>query len=338
MRRSGAIGRGTCAGRVGRAATGETAHLFRVSRQLPRNARYMWIMARAIAGATISFGLVSIPVRLYSATQRAAGISFHLLHKKDGGRLHQQYLCDKDGEVVPREEMIKGYEFAKDQYVTFSPEELKAMQEKSTQTIDIAQFVPLDRVDPVYFDRPYYLAPDKGGEKAYRLLVEVMESSGRAAVGRYAARDRLYLVLLRPAAGAQGGGHGMVMQQLLFSDEVRPFSEVPVPEGRVTEAEVKLAKQLVDQIASDSFDASAFRNEVRDRVQAEIQRKLEGKEIAVSPPAEQPARIIDLMEALRASLGARGEGGPAPSEGARERKPPRSAPRHRPGARARAKG
>ncbi len=283
-------------------------------------------MARAIAGATVSFGLVSIPVKLYPATRRASGVAFHLLHKTDGSRLHQQYLCAKDGDVVPRDEMIKGYEFAKDQYVTFTNEELKAMEEKSTQTIEIAQFVPLDKVDPVYFDRPYYLAPEKGGEKAYRLLVEVMEMSGRAAVGRYAARDRLYLVMLRPAPGAQGGAHGMVMQQLLFSDEVRPFSEVPIPESRVSEPELKLAQQLVDQIASDSFDASAYRNEVRDRIEAEIQRKLEGKEIAVSPAAAPPAQVIDLMAALKASL----SGQPAaasPSPGVRRPS------RHRPGAR-----
>jgi DNA end-binding protein Ku len=277
-------------------------------------------MARAIAGATVSFGLVSIPVKLYPATQRASGVAFHLLHKKDGSRLHQQYLCAKDGEVVARDEMVKGYEFAKDQYVTFSKDELKAMEEESTQTIAIAQFVPLDKVDPVYFDRPYYLAPEKGGEKAYRLLVDVMQMSGRAAVGRYAARDRLYLVMLRPAPGAQGG-HGMLMQQLLFSDEVRPFSDVPIPEGRVTDPELKLAQQLVDQIASDTFDARAYRNEVRDRIEAEIQRKLEGKEISVSPAAAEPARVIDLMAALKASLA---EAAPPPAP---------ARPRHGAGAR-----
>lgn len=283
-------------------------------------------MARAIAGATVSFGLVSIPVKFYPATQRASGVAFHLLHKKDGSRLHQQYLCAKDGEVVARDEMVKGYEFAKDQYVTFSADELKAMEEKSTQTIAIAQFVPLDKVDPLYFDRPYYLAPEKGGEKAYRLLVDVMQMSGRAAVGRYAARERSYLVLLRPAPGAQGG-HGMVMQQLLFPEEVRPFSDVPIPEGRVSEPELKLAQQLVDQIASDTFDARAYRNEVRDRIEAEIQRKLEGQEISVSPAATQPAQVIDLMAALKASLAA--EAPPPSNQPAR--------PRHGTSARGRAR-
>jgi DNA end-binding protein Ku len=284
-------------------------------------------MARAMAGATISFGLVSIPVKLYPATQPSAGIAFHLLHSKDGSRLHQQYLCAKDGQVVPREEMVKGYEFAKDQYVTFTNEEIKALEEKATQAIAIAQFVPADKVDPIYFDRPYYLAPDKGGEKAYRLLVEVMRQSGRAAIARYAAHDRLYLVMLRPVAGVQPETSGLVMQQLLYADEVRPLAEVPIPEGQASEAELKLASQVVEQIASDSFDPAAYRNDVRDRMQAEIERKVAGHEVSVSAAPEQPAQIIDLMEALKASLAARGQPAPmGPRE--TERKPARAAPSH----------
>ena len=292
--------------------------------------RYAWIMARAMAGATISFGLVSIPVKLYPATQPSAGISFHLLHGKDGSRLHQQYLCAKDGQVVPRDEMVKGYEFSKDQYVTFTNEELKALEEKATQSIAIAEFVPADKVDPIYFDRPYYLAPDKGGDKAFRLLVEVMRQSGRAAIARYAARDRLYLVMLRPVVAPAGSG--LVMQQLLYADEVRPLAEVPLPEGQSSEAELKLASHVVEQIASDSFDPAAYRNDVRERMQAEIERKVAGHEIAVSATPEQPAQIIDLMEALKASLAARGQTPPKLDE----RKPPRSAAPHsaRPKARA----
>jgi DNA end-binding protein Ku len=288
-------------------------------------------MARVIAGATISFGLVSIPVKLYSATQPSAGISFHLLHAKDGSRLHQQYLCAKDGQVVPREEMVRGYEFAKEQYVTFTAEELKAIEEKATQTIAVAQFVPLDKVDPIYFDRPYYLAPDKGGEKAYRLLVEVMRGSGRAAVARYSARDRQYLVLLRPAPGAQANVPGLVMQQLLYADEVRPVAEVPLSGAEVSEAELKLANQLVEQIASGTFEPAAYRNDVRERLQAEIQRKVEGKEVAISATPEKPAQIIDLMEALKASLAARGPSSGGGDNGAR--KPARPAASH--GARSR---
>ncbi len=279
-------------------------------------------MARAMSDATISLGLVSVAVRIYPATRPSAGMSFHLIHNKDGSRLRQQYVCAKDGEVVPRQDMLKGYEFAKDQYVTFTADELKAMGEKSDQTIGIVQFVPLHEVDPIYYDRPYYLAPDKGGEKAYRLLVEVMDTSKRAAIARYAARDRQYLVMLRVAPGAQGG-RGLVMQQLLYADEVLPFAEIPIPEAKINESEVRLAQQVVEQSSNDTFDPLAFHNEARERVEAAVQRKVEGQEISVAAAPERPAQIIDLMEALRASLKERGK---SPSEsGAPERKPARPA-------------
>jgi DNA end-binding protein Ku len=257
-------------------------------------------MARAIAGATISFGLVSIPVKLYAATQASAAVSFHLLHKKDGTRLKQQYICPRDNEIVTRDEMIKGYEFAKEQYVTFTPEELKALEEKATQSIDIAEFVPLAAIDPVYFDRPYYLSPEKGADKAYRLLAEAMRETGRAALARYAARGKQYLVLLRPTADARG----LVLQQLLYADEVRPLAEVPLPDGEVREPELKLAKQLIDQISRETFDPTPYHDDVRERIQADIERKVQGQDITEAPEAPaEPARIIDLMAALKASLG-----------------------------------
>ena len=258
-------------------------------------------MARAIAGATISFGLVSIPVKLYSATQASAGISFNLLHAKCGTRVKQQYICPRDNELVSRDEMIKGYEISKDQYVTFTPEELKALEERATETIDIAQFVPVASIDPVYFDKPYYLSAEKGGEKAYMLLTEAMRESGRAALARYAARGKQYLVMVRPTTERPGG---LVLQQLLYADEVRPLSEVPLPDGEVREPELKLARQLIDQIASETFEPTLYRDEVRERIQADIHRKQEGQDIATSEPEQQPARIIDLMEALKASLAA----------------------------------
>lgn len=261
-------------------------------------------MARAISGGTISFGLVSIPVQLYSATQASAGISFHLLHDKCGTRLKQQYICPLDNEIVPRDAMVKGYEFAKDQYVTFTPAELKAMEEKATQTIDIAEFVPAERIDPVYYDKAYYLGPEKGGEKAYRLLAEVMRETKRVAVARYAARGKQYIVMLRAADGAQAGT-GIVMQTLLYADEVRSFSEVPMGDATVREGELALARQLVDQIAAETFNPAAYEDEVRKRIQADIERKVEGKEIAAPPDAGEPAPVIDLMEALKASLGAK---------------------------------
>jgi DNA end-binding protein Ku len=264
-------------------------------------------MARAIAGATISFGLVSIPVKLYSATQPSAGVSFNLLHAKCGMRVKQQYVCPHDNnELVPREDMIKGYETDKDRYVTFTTDELKALEERATETIDIAQFVPVAAIDPVYFDKPYYLSAEKGGEKAYMLLAEAMRESGRAALARYAARGKQYLVMVRPTTEKPGG---LVLQQLLYADEVRPLAEVPLPDVEVREPELKLARQLIDQIAAETFEPTLYHDDVRERIQADIERKRQGQEIVTSAPEPQPARIIDLMEALKASLAA----APAPA-------------------------
>ena len=270
-------------------------------------------MPRAIAGATISFGLVSIPVRLFPATQSSAAISFNLLHQKCGSRLKQQYICPRDGDIVSRDEMVKGYEFAKDQYVTFTTEELKLLEEKATQSIDIASFVPLAAIDPIYFERPYYLGPEKGGEKAYLLLAEAMRETGRAALARYAARGKQYLVMLRPTAD----GRALILQELLYADEVRPMADVPLPEGEVREPELKLAKQLIDQIAKETFEPTLFHDEVRERIQADIERKVQGHDISESAPAPEPARIIDLMAALKASLGKAG----APAKPAEEAAP-----------------
>lgn len=252
--------------------------------------------ARPIASGTVSFGLVSIPVKLYSAGNSAAGISFNLLHAKCSSRLKQQYICPKDNnEVVPREDMVKGYEFSKDRYVTFKEEELKALEEQSTQTIEVVEFVPITKVDPVYFDKTYYLGPDKGGAKAYKLLSEVMKETGRVALAKYAARGKQYLVMLRPAEG------GLVMQQLLYADEVRPFSEVPMEDADVAPKELDLAKLLVEQRASDKFQPETYEDDVKKRIQAQLERKIAGQEIQIAP-AEPGGQIIDLMEALKASL------------------------------------
>jgi DNA end-binding protein Ku len=281
-------------------------------------------MARPIAGATISFGLVSIPVRLYPATQSKAGVSFNLLHKKCGSRLKQQYICPRDNEQVSRDDMVKGYEFSKDQYVTFTPDELKALEEKATQSIDIDAFVPLSAIDPIYFERPYYLGPEKGGDKAYRLLTEAMQETGRAALARYAARGKQYLVMLRPSSD----GRALILQELLYADEVRPMSEVPLPDGEAREAELKLAKQLIDQIASETFEPSKYHDEVRERIQADIERKVQGHDISEAAPAPEPARIIDLMAALKASLGkGAAAGGKAEAPEAEPAEPEAQAPR-----------
>jgi len=256
--------------------------------------------ARSIASLTISFGLVSIPVKLYSATETSRAISFNLLHKACGSRLRQQYFCIKEDVPVAREDMAKGYEFAKDQYVMFTPEELKALEEAGTQTADITEFVPAKTIDPVFFDKAYYLGPDKGGAKPYALLARALKESGRCALGRWAARGKQYIVMIRPVD--DGFVEGLVMQQLLYSGEVRSMKDIDIPKTDVRDAELKLAQQLIEQQAADKFDPSAYRDEVRERIEAAVQKKVEGQEITMAEAPEQGAQVIDLMEALRASL------------------------------------
>lgn len=277
--------------------------------------------ARSIASLTVSFGLVSIPVKLYSATQSSGSISFNLLHKGCGSRLKQQYICAKDEVVVPREDMVKGYEFAKDQYVMFTPEELKALEETGTHTAEITEFVPIDSIDPVYFDKAYYLAPDKGGAKPYALLTKALTETNRCALGRWASRGKQYIVMIRPIDG------GLVMQQLLYAAEVRSIKEIDIPATDVKANELKLAEQLIEQRAAETFDPAAYKDEVKGRIEAAIQKKVEGQEIAVAEAApEGGAQIIDLMEALRASLAKKAPGKAAPSAAEKEtRKPPKRA-------------
>jgi DNA end-binding protein Ku len=257
--------------------------------------------ARNIGTATISFGLVSVPVQLYSSAESKANVSFNLLHKKCGKRVKQQYICPQDeNEVVPRDEMVKGYEFAKDQYVILTAEEIKALEEKSTGMIDVQEFVPLDRVDRMYLEKVYYLGPDKGGDRAYKLLSAALNETGKAALGQYSARGRQYLILLRP--GANGV---IVMEQLHYADELRPSTEVPLPEGDVKPMELTLAKQLIEQTSNDNFEPQKYKDTVRDRMMDEINTKVAGQEITMSEaPADSCGKIIDLMEALKASLAA----------------------------------
>ncbi len=208
--------------------------------------------ARSIATLTVSFGLVSIPVKLFSATEASRAISFNLLHKTCGSRLKQQYFCVKEEVPVAREDMAKGYEFAKDQYVMFTPEELKALEEAGTHTADITEFVPIDSIDPVYFDKAYYLAPDKGGAKPYALLARALRDTKRCALGRWAARGKQYIVMIRPVED------GLVMQQLLYAGEVRSIKDIEIPKTEVRDAELKLAQQLIEQQATDKFDPSSY--------------------------------------------------------------------------------
>ena len=251
---------------------------------------------RPFGSATIAFGLVSIPVKLYSAAESASTIRFNQIDRRDGARVKQQLISSNSGEVVPREEIVKGYEFAKGQYVLFEPEEIKALEIAATYMIDIDQFLPDGSVDRMYYDKGYYLGPDKGGARAYHLLAEALRSTGRIAVGRYAARGRARIVLVRPKE------HGLLLEQLHYVDELREIGEVPLEEAEVKEEELVLAKQLIDQAASDAFDPTRYLDEVREQMMAMIQRKIDGEDISIAPTEKPEHKIIDIMEALKASL------------------------------------
>jgi DNA end-binding protein Ku len=256
--------------------------------------------ARSIGSATISFGLVSVPVNLYSSSESSASVSFNMLHTTCGSRLKQQYICSKEGTVVEKDEIGKGYEFSKGQYVQFSADELKALDEKATNAIDIVEFVPLAAVDRIYLDKVYYLGPDKGGDRAYRLLVAALEDTGRAAVGQYSARGKQHLVLVRPM------GDVLVMEQLHYHAELRSPADVPRPDTPVKEGELALARMLIEQTAVDEFRPESYRDQVRERVLEAIQRKVDGQDITTEPSHAPETKIIDLMDALKASLAKRG--------------------------------
>ena len=271
--------------------------------------------AHAIGSATISFGLVSVPIKLYSTSESRASVSFNWLHKKCGSRLKQQYWCPKDDVKVEKDEMVKGYEFSKGQYVTFTPEELKALEEKATNAVDIVAFVPLSAVERIYLDRAYYLGPDKGGERAYRLLVESLRETGRAALGQYAVRGQQYLALVRPL------GDVLVMEQLHYADELKAAADVPLGETKIKPAELALAKQLIEQSSTEEFHPEEYKDTVRGRVMEAIQQKVEGQDITEEPAEAPKAKIIDLMEALKQSLakGPAAEDAPKPARAAESR-------------------
>ena len=272
---------------------------------------------RSIASLTISFGLVAIPVKLYSATVSSERISFNLLRQKDGSRVKQQYIAVNDGTLVERSEMVKGYEFAKDQYVMFSAEELKALEDTTTHAIDIGQFVPLESVDPLYFDGTYYLAPDKGGAKPYTLFATALRKTKQAAVGRWISRGMEHIIVVRALAD------GLAMHQLHFKAEVRDLKDLGIEPATVSEPELKLAQQLIEHLAAKKFDPNEYADEHKARVEAAIQKKVEGKEVtlAEAPVAAKGSNVIDLMEALRASIDARG----TKKTELKEKKPPKRA-------------
>lgn len=252
--------------------------------------------ARPIASGTVSFGLVAVPVKLYPAT-RAKSLSFNMLHKKDKARLRQQYLCSACGEVVERDDTVRGYEYTKGEYAVLSDEELKALEQKSDQSIEIEQFVPIEKVDPIYFDKAYLLGPDKGGNKPYRLLSAAMAKAGMCAVAKFSTRGKQQLVLLRQAA------EGLVLHTLFYADEVRSFADVELGDEVATKpVEVDLAVKLIEQLATDRFDATLYEDEYRQAALAMIERKIEGKEVVSLPTRAPRAQVIDLMDALKQSL------------------------------------
>jgi DNA end-binding protein Ku len=253
--------------------------------------------ARSIGTATISFGLVSIPTKLYTTNETGNDIHFNMLHDADAARLKQQYICTQCNEIVDREHTVKGYEHAKGQYVVFTVEELKALDAVATQAIAIEEFVPAAAVDPLWVDKSYYLGPDKGGERAYKLIRDAMLETGLVGIASYSARGKAYIVALRPF------NDGLIMHQLRYADEVKPWTEVPLPElPELKPAELGLAKQIIQQIAHETFAPEKYKDDVQERMRELIAKKVEGQEISVTP--EAPAgKVIDLMEALKASLG-----------------------------------
>lgn len=263
--------------------------------------------ARAIGTSTIAFGLVSLPVKIYSTGESSRKVSFNMIWKERGVRVRQQYIDPADGTVVPREEIVKGYEFAKGQYVLFTKEELEVVETPKSDEIEIVSFVPADTVPRLFFNKAYYLGPDKGGARAYRLLSAALKKTERVAIAKHATRGKQYIVMVRPHE------EGLLMEQLYYEEEIRSFDQVPLEEGDVNEAELGLAIQLIDQAAADSFDPSQFQDEVRAKTLELIQQKVEGQEITAAPVEESKTKIIDLMAALKASI--------EEDEGASARKP-----------------
>jgi DNA end-binding protein Ku len=273
---------------------------------------------RSIGSGTISFGLVSIPVKLYPAAS-SQSVSFNLLHAKCGNRIRQQRFCPVCNEVVEREGLVKGYEFAKDQYVRISDEELEALEGEASKAIEISEFVPLVKVDPVYFEKSYYLGPDKGGEKPYRLLADAMTQAGKVALAKLVMRGRENLVLVRAAQS------GLMLHTMYFADEVRNFDEISKGESaKITGTETSLAIRLIEELSNEEFNPAQYEDEYRQRILDLVNSKAEGKEITIAEPQVQRAQVIDLMAALKESLGKKVAKEKKPAVRARSAEPEKS--------------
>ena len=285
----------------------------------------------SIGSGTISFGLVSIPIRMFTAAS-PGGIAFNQLHQKCGGRIRQQTICPACNEVVERSSLVKGYEFAKDQYVQFTEDELRSLEGEASKMIDIAEFVPLDKVDPIYFEKTYYLGPDKGGEKAYRLLAEAMKKAGRVALAKYVMRGKENLVLIRPAKD------GLMLHGMYFADEVRDFGEVDKGEdAKLKPGELELAERLVVELTNEAFEPEKYSDEYKGRLLEVVESKVEGKEVTSLAPQAQRTQVIDLMEALKQSLGSRASSTDEAKGGRRAKPAPVEKLEKKPAARARQK-
>jgi DNA end-binding protein Ku len=261
-----------------------------------------------IGSGSISFGLVSIPVKMFTAAS-SANVSFNQLHDRCGSRIRQQQVCPVCRETVDRAHLVKGYEFVKDQYVRISDDELKSLEGEASKTIDIAEFVPLASVDPIYFEKTYYLGPDKGGEKPYRLLADAMAQAGKVALAKLVMRGKESLVLIRAAEG------GLMLHAMYFADEVRSFAEIDRGQSvKMRDGELELALQLINGLSKDGFDAATYHDEYRERVMDLINRKAEGQDIMPAPAAPPRAHVIDLMEALKQSLAKRPAPAPEPAK------------------------
>ncbi len=269
--------------------------------------------ARAISSGTISFGLVSIPIKVYSASQ-SKSVRFSMLHEPDKARLKQQYICNACNEKVDRSDTVRGYEYARGQYVVMTDDELTGLQQQSDQAIEIEEFIPIEKVDPVYFEKTNLLGPDKGGNKAYRLLSVAMRESGKVALGRFSTRGKLQLVLLRPTQ------RGLAMHGLFYADEVRSFDDIELGDDvELKEHEIQLANQLVEQLSKETFDPEKYEDDYRRSVLEAVERKVAGEEIVIMPKEESREQIIDLVAALKKSIADKKADGatPAARKGAR---------------------
>jgi DNA end-binding protein Ku len=287
-------------------------------------------VARAIWSGAISFGLVNIPVKLYSAVSRKT-VRFHQLDSEDNQRIQQKRVNPRTGEEVAYENLVKGYEIGPDRYVVITPEELEALEPEKTRTIDIEDFVELDQIDPIYYDHPYYLAPDRGATKAYRLLFDAMKQAGKVAIARVVIRSKEHLVAIRPRDDV------LTMETMLFADEVIPPDDLDEVEtdgkAKTSKKELDMAKQLIDSLSGD-FEPDKYQDEYRERVLELIERKADGEEVVLEAPPEEPKKVPDLMAALEASISdAKRQGGKAKrsrarsGDGADGAKPSRSARR-----------